>query len=358
MQVGENIVDIVTPDFSECAPTIERANPKEMLTVKETPEGREVRINSSSLGIILSCPRKAYYVLHRNLKSRTESPALIFGTAIHKALEVFYSHPRSVRNIPPNFKERSDLMAYASPEEREQKAAEHFLYAAVDAFVTAAQPLQQLPDTDKRSIANGVWILQEYFKTYINDPYVVYSDANGPVTERTFDLELVKRPGLTIILFGTIDVVLKHELNGNILPADHKTSSIVGSDFFNRLKPNHQYTGYLLGTQKVLGLDTNEFLVNCVQVKERPKTARGSAPHFPRQPTNRSEADIVEFIDAVEEAVTNYLRWMDTKKWPLGHVDACTMWGGCQFLEVCSAPGALRENLIDAKFQVEEKVNG
>lgn len=349
---------LVSPDFSEIAPTLARENPKEMLTVKDTPEGREVRINSSSLGIILSCPRKAYYVLHRGLKSRTESPALIFGSAIHKALEVFYSHPRSVRNIPPDFKERSDLMAYATPEERTAKAAEHFLYAAVDAFVTVAQPLQQLPDTDKRSIANGVWILQEYFKTYINDPYVVYSDANGPVTERTFDLPLVERPGLRIVLFGTIDVVLRHEVSGNILPADHKTSSIVGSDFFNRLKPNHQYTGYLLGTQRILGLDTNEFLVNCVQVKERPKTARGSAPHFPRQITTRSETDINEFIDSVTFAVQNYLMWMDEQKWPLGHVDACTMWGGCQFLETCSAPSSLRENLIEAKFQVEEKVNG
>lgn len=342
----------VSPDFSQVAPVIERGKPKEMLTVTREGQQTVVRINSSSLGIILSCPRKSYYVLHRGLRARSEAPATLFGSAIHKALEVFYSHPRAERTIPKNFKEASDLMAFnpGAPEE-------HFLYEAVAAFVKAAQPLAMLPDTDKRSIPNGIWLLQNYFKTYIDDPYVVYCDEQGPVTERTFDLVLYEDPTLKIILFGTIDVVLKDEKKGMILPADHKTSSVVGADFFNRLKPNHQYTGYLLGAQQVFGLETDSFLVNCLQVKPKPVTARGTGPHLTRQVTTRSEHDITEFRQAVLWAVRSYLFWRDAESWPIGHVDACTMWGGCNFLEVCQAPSQLRENLVEAKYTSETPTN-
>lgn len=350
-------MNMVSPDFSEVAPTITREKPKEMLTVTKDAQQIHVRINSSSLGIILSCPRKSYYVLHRGLKSRTEAPALIFGTAMHKALEVFYSHPRAERTIPKGFKDASDLMAFPEAGGPQIDPNSHFLFQAIQAFVQAASPLKHLPDSDKRSIPNGIWILQEYFKTYIDDPYIVASDANGPITERTAEVTLYEDPTLKVTLFGTIDVVLQNEANGVVLPADHKTSSVVGADFFNRLKPNHQYTGYLLLAQQVLGLKTDEFLVNCLQVKPRPLTARGSGPHFTRQVTRRSEHDMIEFQQAVLWAVRSYLFWRDSESWPLGHVDACTMWGGCQFLEVCSAPSQLRENLVDAKFQTELPTN-
>lgn len=350
---------IVSPDFSEVRPTITRDKIKEMLTVTDEGGVRTVKINSSSLSIILSCPRKAYYTLHRNLRSLSESPPLVFGQAIHKALEVFYSFPREERSIPAAFRENSNLMAFCPPDERAHYADQHFLYRSVAAFVEAAHPLQALPDGDKRSIPNGIWILQEYFKSFITDPYVVYCDAAGPVTERTFELVLHEEQGLRIILFGTVDVVLKHTVNGNILPGDHKTSSVVGHDFFNRLKPNHQYTGYLLGAQQVLGLDTNEFLVNCLQVKAKPVRATTAGPHFARQITTRSPQDMQEFKDAVIWATKSYLLWSDTKTWPIGNVDACTMWGGCNYLEVCSAPAQLRENLLEAKYYTpkEEETN-
>ncbi len=346
---------IVSPDFSEVKPTLTRDKIKEMLTVRQTGAFREVRINSSSLSIILSCPRKAYYTLHRNLRSRSEAAALVFGSAIHKALEVFYSHPRTARTIPPRFKEISDLLAF-NPDAAEEQT--HFLYDAIKAFVAAAAPLAALPDGDKRSIPNGIWILQEYFKSYINDPYVIYRDENGPVTERTAEAVLHEEPGLRIILFGTIDAVLQHELNKNVLPTDHKTTSRLGSDFFNRLKPNHQYTGYLFLAQKVLGLETDEFMVNGIEVKEKPKTARGKGVSFSRQPTKRNETDMQEFKDAVIWATKSYLQWADTNNWPIGNVDACTMWGGCNYLEVCSAPDKLRENLLDAKYYEPKEEEG
>lgn len=345
--INDQTVLHVTPDFSETIPQIERTNVKEMLTVDRSGERIRVRINSSSLGIILSCPRKSFYSLHRKFRTKSESAALIFGTAIHKALEVFYSHPRADRLIPKNFIDESDLMAFGPGN---VDPTSHFLYAAIRAFVEAAQPLAGLPDGDKRSIPNGIYLLQKYFMLNINDPYVVYCDGEGPVTERTFSLPLFQDAALEIELFGTIDVVLRSEQTGSILAADHKTTSQMGSDFLNRIKPNHQYTGYLLGAQQVLGLQTNEFMVNGFHVYSRPKSKSAQGPKFMRQITTRSPADIEEFRQSVIWAVRTYLGWEETAVWPIGNVNECAMYGGCSYIDICRAPSEIRQNILDANF--------
>ena len=50
-------------------------------------------INSSSVDLIQTCRRKAYYALERNLRGGDESEAQLFGTAIHRAMEAFYGAP-------------------------------------------------------------------------------------------------------------------------------------------------------------------------------------------------------------------------------------------------------------------------
>lgn len=334
----------IMPDLSRVPLLKQDAQVKEMLSVSHLDNKTEVRINYSSLSIIQTCPRKAQYTLLKKLRSKVESPATVFGSAIHGALEVFYSEPRDNRSIPKDFRKHSDLIPSGAV------PGDHFLYRAMQKFVEKAEVLRQLPDSDKRSLANGIWLLQCYFETYINDPYVVVSDKDGPITERLVEYPIYEDDHLRIIYFGTVDVILKNEQTGVILPTDHKTSSVVGNDFYNRLKPNHQYTGYLWLAQEVFGLKTDSFLVNCLQVKPRPVRASTAGPHFPRQVTRRSAEDIEEFQLSVIEAVRNYLRWGVNENYPLGSVDVCTFWGGCSFLEVCSAPSSLRQNIIESKF--------
>lgn len=342
--------EMITPDFGLVLKRDPTAAKKEMLRIEVTESGHTiVWINSSSLSILQSCPRKSYYLLERNLRSRVESPPLVFGNAIHKALELFYSLPREDREMPPDFADEAARLVH-NIADLENPETLHPLYAAVAAFAQAAKPLQMLPDTDKRSLGSGAWLLSHYFKTYLNDEFTIYKDASGPITERTFRMKLVETEGLAIMLFGTIDFVLWNARTGEILPGDHKTSSQMGSEFMNRIKPNHQYTGYLLGAREVLGLDCEKFLVNGIQVKPKPLTARGTPPNFLRQITVRNETDFAEFRTVVLEAVQNFLRWKSTNIWPLGPVDACAMWGGCNFLDVCSAPTALRENIIEGKY--------
>lgn len=337
----------VTPDFGGVivAPVGPR---KEMLSVRREGNRTTVRINSSSLGLIQTCARKSFYSLHEGWRGKQGSPPLIYGSAIHKALEVFYRHT-GPRTMPENFNDHAALIGrgYVAP-------AEHFLYDAVNAFVTEADALKMLPDDDKRSIQSGIWLLGHYFRTYLNDSYVIHTDSDGgPVTERPFETVISDDGALKIILFGTIDFALRNTLTGEVLVGDHKTTSMMGWDFMARTKPNHQYTGYLLGAQRVLGISSENFLVNGIEVKALPKTARGGPPKFIRQITRRTPEDFAEFEDVLQDAVTRYLDWSDRGRWPLGHVDACAMWGGCTYHDVCSAPNELRDNILTSKFTKE-----
>lgn len=337
--------NFITPDFTKVLRSMPSGTPKVMLSVDRDGSQTIVRINSSSLSLLQTCARKSFYTLRQGWRSRNGSPPLIYGSAIHKGLEIFYNQPRSDRFVPDGFEDIALSMAHGSG-----APDKHFLYDAITAFIKEAEPLKSLPDTDKRSLSSGVWVLGHYFRTYINDVYEIYRDDEGPVTERTFEVVLFEKPDLKVIVFGTIDFILRNMVTGSILPGDHKTASQMGNDFLSRIKPNHQYTGYLFGANKVMGLETEDFLVNGIQVKSRPLTARGGPPTFTRQITKRTEADFEEFKDVIEWAVRSYLKWDEMNVWPLGNVDSCSMFGGCGYLDVCSAPNSLRQNILESKY--------
>lgn len=344
----------VKVDLSDAPVVIPRTGPaKEMISVTREGNRTKVRINSSSHGIIQECLRKGQYSLYEGWRSMHESPPTLFGSAIHAALEVFYQGLPEERILPSL--DSLEILAY-SPMPKNAGLIER----SVGAFVRKAEPLRPLQDSDKRSLSNGIWILYHYFKTHINDPYVAYVDDRGPFVERQFTLRLYEDKELIIDYFGTIDIAFKHVSSGLVIPGDHKTTSILSgygesASYFDREKPNHQYTGYLLGARKCFGIDSYDFLVNVIEVKAKPKTSKGSAPSFPRQVTSRDEEDFKEFRDSVIISVGDYLAAIETGIWPLGHVNACSMYTGCQYRQVCASPKSLRETILNAKFTKEAK---
>lgn len=337
----------VNADLSATQPTLIKAEPqKEMISIRSEGTKRIVKINSSSLGVIQECMRKAKYSLHEGWRGETESPATVYGSAIHKALEVFYLGNPVERKLPSlDDMERMSYGHHILGEDSD------LLLRATRAFINRAHPLAQLPAEDRRSLQTGTWLLHNYFSTYLNDPYVAYIDGQGPFVERGFTFRLFDSAKLAIDVFGTIDLVVQNSQTGAVLVCDHKTTSMLGENFFSRLKPNHQYTCYLMGAQRVFGLTTNEFVVNAIETKAKPKTSRGSGPSFPRQITTRDEGDFAEFTEVMLDATERYLSALDRGVWPMGNVNACSMYSGCTYQSVCSVPEAMRQNVLNVKFK-------
>lgn len=272
-----------------------------------------VSINSSSLEIIQTCKRKALYYLAGKYRSEKPSEALTFGSAIHKGLESWYLNGRN-----------DD--------------------AGITAFVECAKPLAALHEKDKRHPNNGIKILKNYFQVYKDDPYEILMDEQGkPYIERDFEFELLKTDNVTINLFGTIDCIFKHKDTGEIVIADHKTTSSLGQEFYNRLSPNNQYTTYIMAAQTVFGLNTDRFLVNGIQVAK-------TKWDLSRQFTTRSEQDITECRGAYYAAVREFLACTQSGFWPMSAPSPCSNWGGCMYREVCDLPANLRQDMLDKKF--------
>ena len=336
-------------DMSQAPATALQSEPKEMLSVTETDGATKIRINFSSLAILQKCAREAQYSLVRGLKPQLEFPALLFGSAIHKGLETYYCGERTERVIPSQYKE---IMQMIGCGQWESAWSESLLFRAAKAFVDKAAPLAALPDDNKRSVFTGVWMLQHYFSKYLTDEYVIMRDAAGPVVERKFSMPIpIYKSDLEIELFGTIDFVMRSEVTGQILPGDHKTASSL-YDFYDKISPNYQYTGYVWAAREVLGYDTDMFLVNALQVKQPPKTARGSEPDFARQITQRTQEDFDDLRSAIIDAVSGFLRYRESGYFPMAASGACTaFYGSCKFRDICSSPAQLRESIISAKFK-------
>lgn len=326
------------------------ATPKEMISVSKDERGRtKVRINYSSMDTIQNCMRKAMYSLHQKWKAADESAATLFGTAVHKFMEVFYAGEPSTRILPKL--ETLELMAYGHEAKGEDT---DLVLRAMRAFVNAAQPLAALPETDKHSIVNGAWILHCYVKVFLDDPYVAMTGDDGkPCVEKTFSLVVHEDETLVVELFGTIDAIFRNVKTGDITPGDHKTAGFLnfnGSSYFDREKPAHQYTGYLLGAREVFGIKTDQFIVNIIEKKSRPKGATAKGVSFPRQITTRNEDDFNDFKEALVYETRRYLTAIETGVWPQGPVGACTAYGACSFRQVCSVPKSMRETLLRNKF--------
>jgi hypothetical protein len=325
-----------------------KIEPKEMLSWTTAQDGRRhFRINFSSLSIMQECWRKTELSLIRKLRSSMESPATLFGSAIHKGLETFYRGDRKERVLPKNYKETMEMIGCGHWEE---DWSENLLLRAAHSFVKKAEPLSALPDENKRSLHTGVWILRHYFDKYLTDEYVVACDEAGPIVERTFTMRIWEDDKAIVDTFGTIDAVMRNEVNGLVLPADHKTTSHLG-DFYDKANPNFQYTLYLWAAQKILGFETDSFLINALQVKAMPKTSRGTPPDFARQVTTRTQADFDELLYAILGAIGSFMQFEQVGRFPMSAPGPCSNFGGCQYREICGAPAQLRENIISARYK-------
>lgn len=308
---------------------------KRMLKVERVGGKITVWINYSSLELAQTCLRKFHYKLNRKLTQATESSALAYGSAVHTILEHWYTLPTGERLLPKHQYERAELYACGhNLHEEAQGPLESIRRGVLRGYDT----LKALPDDDKRSLMQLVKTMRSYFNHYADDQLVVATDEHGPIIERDFEFLLHEEPGLEIWYFGTIDVVLMNAATQLLMVADHKTTSILGKEFYARCKPNPQYTGYVLGAQKCLGLDTNLFMINGIQVAKNPQ--------FARQVTTRNDDDFQELKLTVIEQASRILRAQEAQLWPMTSPNPCSMYGGCEYHKICEVPENLKEAVI------------
>lgn len=269
-------------------------------------------INSSALGIYQTCPRKFHYIFDYGFEHKVSSAAH-YGTMIHQALESWYSIPTRERNSTQ-------------------------LLKAWDAIYNISD---YIPSDDKRTKDTGNKVLAEYARQYQDDPWEIYVDKTGPYTERQFELIIHDGPFMQIKLFGTIDMLVKNKNNGEIAVMDHKTTSSIGKDFCNRWEVNHQLTGYILGAAQSMNLPWNidKAIINGIQIAK-------TKQQVIRIQTMRDKDDFDDLKNVLMFACNQYITSKETGFFPMASGAVCSSFGGCQFLEVCSAKNKFRPTIL------------
>jgi len=322
---------------------------KEMLSVTQDGKQLHVKINYSSLELLQTCLRKAFYYFIRELQSKVMPPALIFGTAFHKAMEVWYCSPFDNRKLmTPECMDAQAAIAYGNDTDPSLQHGGCARCASIFSFVENMSELAALPETEARSIRNGIEILNDYFSKSIPelDPFTIYTDDSGPYIERRIEFVIAEDEKLKITYFGTVDAIWKQMNTKKLYVVDHKTTWQLGKDFTNRHRPNFQYTGYLLGARETFGLDIDSFIVNGVQVA---KIKRDSRRIF----TYRTKEDYNELRLAVIHNVGRWLNAVEAKSFPMNTPNPCTMYGGCQYHDVCMATAETREPIIRSLYETK-----
>lgn len=291
--------------------------------------------DSTSLGLLKTCPRLYQYTMIDGWGSRDESIHLRFGIEYHKALEDY------------------DRMRAEGVDH------ESALRQVVRELLIRVNDWQV--DTDSRAgkyknPLTIVAIVIDYLDKYSDDPAETFILQDGrPAVELSFRFELDWGPKLQpsdinaewpieqpYLLTGHLDRVVSFQ--DSLFVMDRKTSmTTLGSYYFEQFEPHNQMTLYSLAARVILASPIKGVIIDAAQVKlaENHEFKRGFTFRAPDQLEEWTQDLRFWFTMAEQFATAGY--------WPMNDT-ACGMYGGCRFRGICSKSPQVRERFLKSSF--------
>jgi hypothetical protein len=280
-----------------------------------------MKIDNFALTMFQTCPAKYFLRMHEGWTSKRKSGALGFGGALHEGLATWYkTHDKGQSLI------------------------------AID----EAWPLN-LPIDDWRTKEKCLTVMVEYMKHYPIESFKIIGAPESPMIENTFtiasgmflDCEQCGPPAgsaqdaKTMFVSGRCSncgLPLEEieyggifdggvEFSGNDFVLEHKTTSQLGTYYFNQFKPNNQITGYIWALRQLTGKRIGGAIVNAIGLY------KSSTTKFERSITTRSDEDIADWLENVR-ATCQMIKDCERRAfWPK-HTQSCTMYGKCEYHDV------------------------
>lgn len=278
----------------------------------------QVAWDSTSLGLLLECPRKYFYQMIMGFQPKGTSIHLSFGIAYHKAMEIYH----------------------------------HALAAGAD-FEEALQLGTMFCLTfdegrDRDSYKNKLTLTRSFIwhcEKYHNDPCQTVILANGkPAVEYSFRFALpVDSPeGDPFLYCGHLDRLVIY--NGSPFFLDYKTTKSQLTDYyFDGFSPNTQFSGYNVATQVVLGEPAKGGIVDAAQLQ-----VNGS--RFERRTVRRTNGQVEEWFDNTAFYLRQAQRYAEEDFYPMNE-KSCGNYGGCAFRSICSKDPSVRDPFLKGDFE-------
>lgn len=281
--------------------------------------------DSTSLGLLKTCPRLYQYIMLEGWSRKGESVHLRFGIEFHQALQEYdvsrvngVSHEDSIHDVVSALMERTADWVM----DLDSKASRY----------------------KNRITLCGLVV--DYLDHYGGmDPAETYIKANGaPAVELSFQLQLDWGPDADqpYILCGHLDRVVT--FNGEIMGMDRKTTkTTIGPYYFAQYEPNNQMTLYTLAYRVIFGSVIKGIIIDATQVllEEPNRFARGF--------TYRTQDQLDEWLQDLSYWLRQAEFYAESNHWPQNDT-ACDKFGGCQFRDICSKSPSVRQNFLRADF--------
>lgn len=267
-------------------------------------------IDNSSMELFTTCPRQAYYYIIRKRELNKDKIALDFGTAFHAVLEHLY---------------KTYGTAYRS-------AAEN---GAVLQF--AASQVLNTPEDDYRTIGYLVEAVQQYLLQYPAEVFSIAQVNTAPAVELPFAMPLGTVDThswgkVTIIWTGKIDLIYRTSSGFGFI--DHKTTSMMGPQYFHEFEFAHQMYGYTAATEFITGAKVSEFTINALGCRKPSRT--GNKFEFVRHSVSIQRDLLDEWHTDTLSLVSDFLAHCERGYFPKATKWCMAKYGACQYRAVCS----------------------
>jgi len=301
--------------------------------------------DSTSLGMLKTCPRLYQYQMIEGWTTRAESIHLRWGIEYHAALQDF------------------DLLR------AEGTGFDDAVRETISRLLDRIHTWQPDPDLDKRSealksksalVQTVIWYL-DHFRDDAAETVIL--DNGKPAVELSFRFELDWGPSqgqyLTVsqireregifnisvnqpyLLCGHLDRVVNFQ--GAMFVMDRKTTTTTPSAYyFAQYEPNNQMTLYTLASRVILGTPIRGVIIDVAQVLS-------DSSRFVRGFTYRTEDQLSEWMLDLSYWFNLAETFATNGYWPMNDT-ACDKFGGCRFRSICSKSSQVREQFLRSDF--------
>ena len=375
------------PSFHSHRPAPSQGTPRKLFHWK--PDGTlELRIDWSSLESFLSCNRLAQYKLVHS-KSPQPKSALVFGAAMHAALEIWYRNKENIGKIviSETLQPTNPVVGVACEILTRETLLQRCYLAIETTF--AEYPIGFI--NDYRTPEYCINSFCAYLQHYSGEVLTPFTHQSKPLVEFSFSYPLgqIEIPtsvfqkwgygklsndaaaeeffaedegrvqlgaaGLikcSIEWTGIIDMLA--DMSGELWVMDHKTTSILSSDFFDSFELAMQPVGYVAAARAAFpDLDIKGFLVNVLSCRKPVSAVTASGKKSTAKPFEAhrrfyryEEWKEAEFrkdaLTLIEELIAN----LDGGYFPKKTSWCSGKYGKCAFFEVCNAPEEQRDMIL------------
>ncbi len=291
--------------------------------------------DSTSIGLLKTCPRLYQLTILEGWASRHESIHLRFGIEVHLALQQYdMSRANGIHHEDALHDTISALMerTFSWSVDRDTKAGKY---------------------KNRETLVGLVVDYLDHFGD--NDPTQTYIKSDGtPAVELSFQFELDWGPQVDILqlpdgsvgqpylLCGHLDKVVV--FNGALLVKDYKTTSTTpGPYYFAQYEPNNQMTLYTLAGKVVLATEVRGVCIDAMQILlDEPN-------RFVRGFTYRTPNQLDEWLNDLAIILRENEAYAAADYWPMRDT-SCDKYGGCKFRDICCKSPSVRERFLKADF--------